>query len=109
MQVSQSLRILHLEDDPLDTELVRADLVEGGIDCEIHRVEKREDFVAALEAGGFGLVLADHSLPEFDGLSALKITREMYPELPVILVSGALGEEAAIETLTSGATDYVLK
>lgn len=103
------LRIVYLEDDPLDTELVQAKLAEGGISCEITRVETREQFVGALGDGSFDLMLSDHSLPSFDGLSALKLAKEMCPQVPFILISGAIGEERAIEALKSGATDYVLK
>lgn len=103
------LRILHLEDDPLDAELIEATLVESGIDCEVHLVAGEEDFRAAVEAGGIDLVLADFSLPSFDGMSALAIVRKHYPDLPFVFISGRLGEEAAIESLKSGATDYVLK
>src|SRR5580692_4627537 len=103
------LDILHLEDDPNDATLVRAALETEGIRCEINRVENREDFVTALEHGGIDLILSDYSLPAFDGLSAAKIVRTRWPDLPVILVSGTLGEELAIESFKSGATDYVLK
>jgi diguanylate cyclase (GGDEF)-like protein/PAS domain S-box-containing protein len=103
------LRILDLEDDPLDTELVQANLAEGGIACEIVRVQTREEFEASLMNGDFDLVLSDYSLPSFDGLSALELAKEIRPEVPFILVSGAIGEERAIEALKSGATDYVLK
>ncbi len=105
----EALRILNLEDDPLDTELIQADLAAGDIPSEITRVHRREDFLAALEKGDFDLVLSDYSLPGFDGLSALEITRQIRPEVPFIFVSGAIGEERAIESLKSGATDYVLK
>jgi PAS domain S-box-containing protein len=103
------LRILDLEDDPLDTELVQANLAEGGIACEIVRVQTREEFEASLMNGDFDLVLSDYSLPSFDGLSALELAKEIRPEVPFILVSGAIGEERAIEALKRGATDYVLK
>jgi len=105
----RALRILHLEDDPLDAELIQATLAEGGIECEVALVQTRTQFAAALESGGFDLVLADYSLPAFDGLSALKVAQEVRPEVPFVLVSGALGEERAIEALKVGATDYVLK
>jgi serine phosphatase RsbU (regulator of sigma subunit) len=107
--MSQHLRILHLEDDPVDVELVEATLSAEGIGCNIVVVATREEFVAALEEGGFDLVLADFALPAFDGMSALGIVHEKHPELPFIFVSGRLGEEAAIESLRNGATDYVLK
>ena len=103
------LRILHLEDDPNDAELVGATLADAGIDSEIRLVATREDFTTALKDGGFDLILADLALPAFDGMTALAIVREMQPDLPFIFVSGKLGEEAAIESLKSGATDYVLK
>ena len=89
----ETLRILDLEDDPLDAELVRESLAGGGISCEITRVQTRDAFVAALEGGGFDLILSDYSLPSFDGLSALELTKELSPEVPFILVSGAIGEE----------------
>jgi two-component system, NarL family, sensor histidine kinase UhpB len=104
-----ALRILDLEDDSVDTELIQANLMAGGISCEMTRVQTRADFEAALESGDFDLVLSDFALPSFDGLSALKLAKEIRPHLPFILVSGAIGEERAIEALKSGATDYVLK
>ena len=103
------LRILLLEDSPLDAELIGAQLSEGGIVCELARVQTRDAFVAALEEGGADLILADYGLPGIDGLSALRLARKILPRVPFILVSGALGEEVAIETLKRGATDYVLK
>lgn len=107
--MSQPLRILHLEDDPADAELVQATLASDGIDCTIQVVATREEFVAALDLGGIDLILADFALPTFDGMTGLAIVREKRPDLPFVFVSGRLGEEAAIESLKSGATDYVLK
>ena len=103
------LRILLLEDSPLDAELIGAQLSEGGIVCELARVQTCEAFVAALEEGGADLILADYRLQGFDGLSALRLARKVRPKVPFILVSGTLGEEVAIESLKRGATDYVLK
>src|SRR5262249_41245490 len=108
-KMTTALRILHLEDDPKDAELVQGVLESGGIDCNIARVETREQFLAALERDAFDLILADFSLPTFDGLSALKLAVEKRPELPFIFVSGKFGEEVAIEAVKIGATDYVLK
>jgi PAS domain S-box-containing protein len=107
--MSRSLRILHLEDDPGDAELVQATLAREGIDCEVLVVAMHEAFVAALERGGFDLILADFALPNFDGMTALAMVRDRAPDLPFVFVSGRLGEEAAIESLKNGATDYVLK
>ena len=103
------LRILYLEDDPRDAELVQAILQAGGFACAVTRVETRVDFCASLEQSGFDLVLADYTLPSFDGISALKIAVEKRPEVPFIFVSGTLDEEVAIEALKVGATDYVFK
>ena len=103
------IRVLYLEDSEADSELVQALLEEAGIACELTRVETQAEFAAALEAGGFTLILSDKALPAYDGLSALADARERCPDLPFILVSGTLGEEAAIESLKAGATDYVLK
>ena len=72
-------------------------------------METRADFLASLEQDGIDLILADYSLPSFDGISALKIAVEKRPEVPFIFVSGTMGEEVAIEALKIGATDYVLK
>ncbi|HTR57192.1 MAG TPA: PAS domain S-box protein, partial [Casimicrobiaceae bacterium] len=107
--MDRALRVLHLEDDAGDAGLVRDVLELGGIDCDITRVQTREDFVASLEKGGLDLILADYSLPSFDGMSALKIAAQQSPDVPFIFVSGMLGEELAIEALKLGATDYVLK
>jgi PAS domain S-box-containing protein len=107
--MSRHLQILHLEDDPGDAELVQATLAAEDLGCNVQVAATREDFVAALQEGGFDLVLADFALPAFDGMTALAIVREKHPDLPFVFVSGRLGEEAAIESLQNGATDYVLK
>ncbi len=103
------LHILHLEDDPNDAALVQSTLEAGGITCAITCVQKRDDFVAALERDGVDLILSDFTLPGFDGLSALEIAHAKWPAIPLILLSGTLGEERAIDALKSGATDYVVK
>jgi PAS domain S-box-containing protein len=107
--VKAPLRVLYLEDDPRDAELVHETLAADGIESEIVRVETEPDFIVALDQGGFDLVLADYTLPSFDGLSALEIVQKNWPALPLIFVSGTLGEELAIEALKKGATDYVFK
>jgi len=103
------LRVLHLEDDPVDVELVRSILAADHLDCAITAVATRLEFEAALRRGDIDLVLADFSLPAFDGLAALEIVRRGCPALPVILVSGMTGEELAVDALHRGATDFVLK
>jgi signal transduction histidine kinase len=103
------LNILHLEDDPNDAALIQANLEAGDIHCTTTRVQNGDDFVAALERGGIDLILSDFRLPTFDGLSALKIAHTRWPDIPLIFVSGTLGEDRAVDSLKSGATDYVLK
>src|SRR4051794_22410457 len=103
-------RILHLEDSLLDAELVCEHLRRSDLACTVERAATRQDFVTALARGGpFDAILADYNLPDFDGLSALRMVRERAPTPPFIFVSGALGEETAIDALKEGATDYVLK
>ena len=102
------LRILLLEDSARDAELIQELLEADQFVCEVTRVQTRAEFLAALEERAIDLVLADYKLPSFDGLSALKLTLSGRPDLPFIFVSG-FGEEVAIEALTSGAMDYVLK
>ncbi len=103
------LHILNLEDNPRDAEIIQSMLEAAGILCATTRVQNRDDFAAALEQGGFDLILSDCTLPGFDGMTALKMAQANCPAIPVIFVSGTLGEERAIESLKSGATDYVLK
>ena len=106
--MTSPLRILMLEDSVQDAELIQELLEAEHFVCEVTRVQTRAEFLAALENRGFDLVLADYALPSFDGLSALKLTLGAHPDLPFIFVS-SFGEEIAIDALTSGATDYVLK
>ena len=103
------LRILYLEDDPKDAELVQMSLEAEGIFCELTRAETQADFLRFLQRGGVELILADYALPCFDGISALRIAQKTCPEVPFIFVSGCMGEELAIEALKQGATDYVFK
>jgi PAS domain S-box-containing protein len=107
--MSDLTRILHLEDDPVDAELVHTNLAEAELHYRLSLARTREEFEANLSEGGLDIILADYSLPAYDGMSALRFTRERHPEIPFIFVSGTMGEEAAIQALTQGATDYVLK
>jgi PAS domain S-box-containing protein len=107
--VNGPLRVLLLEDDAHDAELIQVSLEADDFVCDVTRVQTRAKFLAGLEDSGIELILADYKLPSFDGLSALKLALSTRPDLPFIFVSGTLGEEAAIEALKIGATDYVLK
>jgi PAS domain S-box-containing protein len=106
--VTSPLRVLLLEDDPGDGELIRELLAEH-IACELTRVATCAEFLAALDDPGLDLILADYRLPAFDGLSALHLALKRRPAVPFIFVSGTVGEDVAIEALKIGATDYVLK
>jgi len=108
-QSSQMLRVLLLEDSTLDAELVTEALSSSGLAVAVERVVLEEEFSRALRDGSWDLVLADYLLPGFNGLNALALVRQRFPELPFVFVSGALGEEVAVEALKRGATDYVLK
>src|SRR6202048_1665915 len=103
------LRILSVEDDPKDAKLIQDLLETEGVACEVTRVDTQAALLASVEQGGVDLILADYSLPSFDGISALKLAMKACPDVPFIFVSGTLGEEVAIEALKIGATDYILK
>jgi C4-dicarboxylate-specific signal transduction histidine kinase len=103
------LRIVHVEDDAVDSALVVETLEAGGFRCDVTRVDTQPAFTALLDQGCFDLILADYTLPSFDGLSALKLATSRCPSVPFIFVSGTLDEEVAIESLKIGATDYVFK
>jgi len=98
-----------LEDDAADAELTKFHLRKSGMQFSVSRVETRDDYLKALNGRGPDLILSDYSLPGFNGHDALALAREKCPETPFIFVTGTMGEEVAIETLKSGATDYVLK
>ena len=108
-RMNRKLHIFHLEDDPDFAELVRTLFTQDGLEAELKCVGDRAEFEAALDDGEFDVIVSDFHLPSFSGLEALAIVRKKYPHMPFILVSGTIGEQAAIESLKAGATDYVLK
>ena len=105
----RELRILILEDVPADAELVVHELRKGGIAFTSRHVETGEAFLRELHEFAPDLILSDYHLPSYDGVLALKTSLEECPEVPFIFVSGAMGEELAVEMLKKGATDYVIK
>jgi two-component system cell cycle sensor histidine kinase/response regulator CckA len=107
--MNKRLRILHLEDEPDFSNLVQSLLASEGLEADLVLVSARPEFEAALAQDDFDIILADYMLPAYDGLQALKFARQTCPQTPVLLVSGTIGEQAAIESLRAGATDYVLK
>ena len=108
-QLEKSLRVLILEDVPTDAELMEHELRSAGIELTATRVDNEDSFLEALGRFSPEIILADYSLPGFDGESALSMARERAPSVPFIFVTGALGEERAVDLLKNGATDFVLK
>lgn len=107
--MNKTLRILILEDKAADAELMEDELKQAGLNFASNRVATKADFVKQLDEFLPDLILSDYSLPGFSGKSALNIVLSHCPDTPFIFVSGALGEEPAVELLKKGATDYVLK
>lgn len=105
----QPLRLLHLEDNELDHELVVMHLSDLPWPVDVLRVEDEAGFVGALDSHAPHLVLSDFALPGYDGLSAFRAAHARAPFLPFIIVTGAMGEETAVDTLREGVTDYILK
>ncbi|MBI3919049.1 MAG: response regulator [Betaproteobacteria bacterium] len=103
------VRILHLEDNLQDAELILRQLQAAGFDCDVVRAADGAEYETALAGGNFDLVLCDFSVPGYDALLALKRARELRPDLPFVVISGELSEEQAVECLRAGATDYLLK
>lgn len=103
------IKILHLEDDKNDAELIEAVILAAKIDSSIKVVEGRDDYKSELAKGNYDLIISDFQLPSFDGITALSMANKALADTPFIFVSGAMGEEAAIDALTRGASDYVLK
>ncbi|HEV2691283.1 MAG TPA: PAS domain S-box protein [Verrucomicrobiae bacterium] len=107
--IHRQLRVLHLEDNENDHELVTATLRADGLNFQFTLTKSRDEFVEVLRNDGHDLIISDFSLPSYDGLSALAAARELSPGTPFIFFSGTIGEEVAVESLRNGAVDYVLK
>jgi two-component sensor histidine kinase len=103
------LSVLYLEDNDMDVDLIESRLDAEKLPHRLNHVKTPQQFAQALQKNGFDIVLLDYKVPGFDDLLALKKVKKMYPDMPVIIISGTIGEEIAIETLKQGATDYVLK
>ena len=107
--VETRTRVLIVEDMPWDAELMLHELVRSGLECVTRRVEVESEFREALEEFRPDLVLADYSLPRFSGMRALRIVQELGLDTPVILISGTVTEEVALQCLQAGVADYLLK
>jgi PAS domain S-box-containing protein len=107
--MAEEVRILILEDVELDAELIKTQLRREGLQFVSRIVETEKEYVKELQEFKPHVILADHSLPQFDGITAMHIAQEIAPSTPFIFVSGKIGEDFAVEMLKEGATDYVLK
>ena len=107
--MNEELCILMIEDRPTDAGLIERELRQSGLRFALRRTDREDAFREALQETIPDLVLSDLSLPTFSGTQALAMLREQYPEVPLIFVSGTVGEEKAVDLLKLGATDYVLK
>lgn len=109
LMTGKTIRILLLEDSDFDAELVIRELRKGGLDFVWHRVQTQEEYRLALKSFMPDLILVDYKLPDFDGGQAIVMAKDICPEVPAIVVTGAVGEDTAVELFKKGATDFVLK
>lgn len=107
--MEKKLRVLVVEDSEDDALLLARELRRSGYDPILKRVDTAESMAEALDAGQWDIVLADYHLPLFSGLEALRIVKERDLELPLIVVSGVIGEEVAVAAMKVGAHDYIMK
>jgi DNA-binding NtrC family response regulator len=105
----EDLRILIIEDDENDADLIQRELKRSGLHFTVKIVQTRETFEDALRNFNPGIILCDYTLPSFDGLEAFHIKQNQAPDIPFIIVSGTIGEEKAVDLIKDGVTDYVLK
>jgi two-component system, cell cycle sensor histidine kinase and response regulator CckA len=107
--MNERMKVLVIEDLPTDAELAQREIAKALGACEFRRVETRPDFLDALETFRPALIVSDYQLPQFDGLTALKLALERCPDVPFIIVTGSMNEDTAVECMKAGAWDYVIK
>jgi PAS domain S-box-containing protein len=107
--MQQKINVLQLEDSPRDAALIQKMLSEAGLSCRFTVVDDEIGFNSALAGEPFDLILSDYNLPTYDGLAAVKLAHCMRPKTPVIVISGTVGEDIAVECLHVGASDFLLK
>ncbi len=107
--MSESLQVLLVEDSEDDALLLQRELQRGGFEVIVRRVETAEAMSAALDAQRWNLIISDHALPRFSGSEALALFQRKGLDIPFIIVSGAIGEETAVQLMKAGAHDYVMK
>ena len=103
------LRVLIIEDCDSDVDLIVAHLARGGFELAHERIQTAPELQSALSRRAWDIVLSDYILPSFDAPTALKILRARRPDLPVIIISGTIGEETAVAAMRAGASDYLMK
>ena len=103
------LKILFVEDNPADLRMIKVFILEGNILFDSLVVETHEDFVDAINSYKPDIILSDYNLPKFNGMEALNIRNQLLPDTPFILITGSINEETAVNSLKSGADDYILK
>ncbi len=107
--MNEQIRVLFIEDDDEDAELERIELERAGFELEWQRVDNEKDLRRQLASGPWDVILSDFRMPDFDGLRAFSVVQQLTADAPFIFVSGALGEERAVEAMRVGARDYLLK
>jgi len=107
--MNRALRVLLVEDSETDAALLERELARSGFAPQLHRVDTREAFEQAIAANAWDVLITDHNLPSFSSDAALARTRELGLDLPVIIVSGTIGEEVAVAAMKAGASDYIMK
>lgn len=107
--MEDGVRVLIVEDQPSDAGIAEREIKKALKECAFRRVETREDYLAALQEFRPDLIVSDYSLPGFDGLTALKFAQELMPLTPLIILTGSLNEDTAVECVKAGASNYVIK
>src|SRR5712692_3278602 len=107
--VNRQLRVLMIEDSPADATLVEWELKKAGYQASVRRVETESELHAALDEGGWDIITCDYRLPQFSAPAALELVRDHGADVPFIVISGTIGEEAAVEMMRAGADDYLMK
>lgn len=107
--MKKPLKVLMIEDSEDDALLLAREMKKGGLDVEFSRVATEKTLLAALADKSWDIVICDYSMPGFSGMTALRLVREQMPDIPLIIVSGTVGEEVAVEAMRAGADDYLMK
>ena len=105
----KNLSVLNVEDSEKDMALLARHLREAGYDLVLDRVDTNESMMAALKSREWDVILCDYSMPQFDALAALALVKEMTLDIPLIIISGTIGEASAVEAMRAGAQDYLMK